>query len=107
MKKALIISDGKPGHVNQSIALANHLQIDYDEINITFKSLGSKALSYIFDWLFIYNLKIFNEPLTFNTNNYDVIISTGSSTFYANKVIKKIKYKKYCDSLPKGIPIKL
>jgi len=103
MKKALIISDGKPGHVNQSIALANHLQIDYDEINITFKSLVSKALSYIFDWLFIYNLKIFNEPLTFNANNYDVIISTGSSTFYANKVIKKnLNIKNIAILYPKG-----
>ena len=94
MKKALIISDGKPGHVNQSIALANHLQIDYDEINITFKSLGSKGVKLFFDWLFIYSFNIFNETLTFNTNNYEIIISTGSSTFYANKVIKnKLKIR--------------
>ena len=103
MKKALIISDGKPGHVNQSIALSNHLEVEYEIIKITFKSLAFKALSYIFDWLFIYNLKIFDKSPILNSKHYDIIISTGSSTFYANKVISKnLNVKNIAILYPKG-----
>ena len=42
MMKALIISDGKPGHVNQSLALASHLELEYDILNVSFKSIFQK-----------------------------------------------------------------
>ncbi len=48
-KRLLILSDGKPGHVNQSIAFARHLGCDYDVCQVRFKSRWAKGLSYFFD----------------------------------------------------------
>tara|TARA_B100002019_G_C21173263_1_gene549670 strand:+ start:110 stop:1045 length:936 start_codon:yes stop_codon:yes gene_type:complete len=101
--KALIISDGKPGHVNQSLALAKHLELDYDILNVSFKSIFSKVLSYLYDWIFIYNFNIYNESLKLRSSEYKIIISTGSSTFYANKLLKnKLKIKNIAILYPKG-----
>ena len=103
MMKALIISDGKPGHVNQSLALAKHLELDYDILNVSFKSIFSKVLSYLYDWIFIYNFNIYNEALKLRSSEYKIIISTGSSTFYANKLLKnKLKIKNIAILYPKG-----
>ena len=103
MMKALIISDGKPGHVNQSLALAKHLELDYDILNVSFKSIFSKVLSYLYDWIFIYNFNIYNESLKLRSSEYKIIISTGSSTFYANKLLKnKLKIKNIAILYPKG-----
>ena len=49
MKRALIISDGKPGHVNQSLALARIMHWEVEIIRIRFKSRTAKALSYGMD----------------------------------------------------------
>ena len=51
--------------VNQSLALARHLELEYDILNVSFKSIFSKVLSYLYDWLFIYSFNIFNETLKF------------------------------------------
>lgn len=49
MKKILIISDGKPGHLNQSIAFAKIKEVDYDILRVDFKKKVFKAFSYFFD----------------------------------------------------------
>lgn len=103
MTKALIISDGKPGHVNQSLALAKHLELEYDILNVSFKSIFSKVLSYFYDWIFIYDFNVYKEPLKLHSFKYKVIISTGSSTFYANKLLKhKLKVQNIAILYPKG-----
>ena len=58
MTRALVISDGKPGHFNQSIALCNHLGLDYEIIEVAFRSKAHKALSYLLDRIGIYTGKI-------------------------------------------------
>jgi len=48
MKKILIISDGKPGHLNQSIAFCKIKEINYDILEIKFKSKFHKAFIIFF-----------------------------------------------------------
>ena len=52
--KALILSDGKPGHVNQSIAFARLLGLDYEVREVSFRNRFCKGLSYLFDRVGIY-----------------------------------------------------
>ncbi|NNJ71502.1 MAG: hypothetical protein HKP10_09490, partial [Kiritimatiellales bacterium] len=47
MKCALIISDGKPGHVNQSKALCVHLGLDVEVLEVVYRNKASKGLSYL------------------------------------------------------------
>ena len=49
MKRILIISDGKPGHLNQAIAFCKIKDVSYDILEVKFKSKFHKALSYELD----------------------------------------------------------
>ena len=92
--KALIITDGKAGHENQSKAFARALGRDFDLMSIRFRSKAAKALSYLFDHLGIYTLRLFSSIQTCDNSrpqNYQVVIGTGSGTFYAAKTIAKLR----------------
>ncbi|MCC7300360.1 MAG: mitochondrial fission ELM1 family protein [Verrucomicrobia bacterium] len=85
--KALILTDGKPGHENQSIALCRHLGMDFEKVIVSYPWKPAKALSYLLDHLGIYSQKLFTchlPPVT-----CQLIISTGSTTFYPNKVLAR------------------
>ncbi|BCD60745.1 MULTISPECIES: ELM1/GtrOC1 family putative glycosyltransferase [unclassified Nitratiruptor] len=84
--KALIISDGKKGHENQSVAYCELLGVPYEIIKVQFRSKFHKALSYFFDWMGLYTKKLF---LPFEEKKADIVVSAGSSTYYANKWIAK------------------
>ncbi len=67
MKRILIISDGKPGHLNQSIAFCKIKDISYDILEVKFKSKFHKALSYLldkFDFFFFFYLKIIKNSIS-------------------------------------------
>jgi len=85
--KALILTDGKPGHENQSVALCRHLGLDFETATVSYPWKPAKALSYLFDRLGIYTEKLFScaPPQT----PCSLLISTGSTTFYPNKVIAR------------------
>jgi len=89
MKRILIISDGKKGHLNQSIAFCKIKKISYDILEVEFKSKFSKALSYFYDKLSIHTNSLFNEYKKYNWEFYDAVVSTGSGTYYFNKYISK------------------
>ncbi len=89
MKNALIVSDGKPGHFNQSIAFCKHLGLDYKSIEVAYKSKPHKALSYLLDHLNIYSENLFTQSLKPKTQSLSHIVSTGSTTYYANKLLAK------------------
>jgi mitochondrial fission protein ELM1 len=89
MKRALIISDGKPGHFNQSVAFCKHLGLDYGVAEVAYKSKMHKAISYLMDRLGIYTEGLFPSNLKPQTSNLDLIVSTGSTTYYANKLLSK------------------
>jgi mitochondrial fission protein ELM1 len=97
----LIISDGKAGHLNQSIAFAKLKKLDYDIITI---KNHLKPLSYILDFFHIY-LNLFS--LHVKDKFYKAVISTGSSTYYANKYLaRKLKIKSIAIMLPKNFRYK-
>ena len=90
MKKALIISDGKPGHFNQSIALCTHLGLVYEIVDVAFKSRVAKALSYLLDRMGIYTKILFTDSsFRHPSPGYDMVVATGSSTYYACKLMAR------------------
>jgi mitochondrial fission protein ELM1 len=103
--KALVLTDGKPGHENQSIALCRHLGLEFEMATVSYPCKLAKALSYLLDRLGIYSDRIFQMPEIRNQKSevskdsshrplssdlrplsFDLLISTGSTTFYPNKV---------------------
>jgi mitochondrial fission protein ELM1 len=88
--KALVLSDGKPGHFNQSIALCKNTDMDYEIIEVAYRNKTAKALSYLFDRLGIYTEKLFRvSSLEFQASSLNLLISTGSTSFYPNKVLAR------------------
>ena len=101
MIKAIIISDKKPGHVNQCIAIAKILDYEYEINESYFKSSLHQLLSYILDFLNIYSDKLFIKK-KFNTN-CDIVISAGSTTYYINKYYAKmLNIPNIAIQLPRG-----
>ena len=104
MKRALIISDGKPGHFNQSVAFCQHLGLDFETIEVTYKSKALKALSYLLDRLHIYSELIFQRS-AFGDQwvAFGVVVSTGSTGFYPSKVLaRKLGTQNVAILHPKG-----
>ena len=91
--KALILTDGKAGHENQSKAFARALGCDFDLVPIKFRSKAAKALSYLFDHIGIHTLRLFADcqlGISSSPQNYRLVIGTGSGTFYAAKTVAKM-----------------
>ncbi|MCU0856951.1 MAG: mitochondrial fission ELM1 family protein [Pontiellaceae bacterium] len=106
--KALLLTDGKPGHENQSIALCRHLGLEFEKVTVSYPWKPAKALSYLFDHLGIYTGRIFQMSEIGNQKSkvsksssrrlpasvlyppsFDLIISAGSAGFYPNKVLAR------------------
>jgi mitochondrial fission protein ELM1 len=120
--KALILTDGKPGHENQSVALCRHLGLDFEKVTVSYPWKPAKAFSYLLDHLRLYSEVLFrvsNLPLPlvvavasrrplpsavkFQVSSFDVVVSTGSTTFYPNKVIaRELKIPNIAILNPKG-----
>ncbi len=96
----LILSDDRMGHLNQSLALVKYLDLPYDVVSVTFKTRWYKLLSYLLDRLGIYTDTLFTVKID---KDYDWVISTGSTTYYATKVLaKKMQAKSIVMMLPRG-----
>ena len=101
--RLLILSDGKPGHVNQSIAFARHLDLDYDISSVAFKWRGGKALSYLFSQAHIYLSALFASDIS--SGRYAAVVSAGSGTYYANRTLaRQLQCKSIAIMLPNGYP---
>lgn len=83
----LILSDGKPGHVNQSIALARHLGRPFETVGVHFRNRPFKLLSYLLDRVGVYlpSLLRLDPP----GGEFCAVVSAGSETYYANKVLAR------------------
>ena len=102
--RLLILSDGKPGHVNQSIAFARHLDLDYEISSVAFKWRGGKALSYLFSQTHIYTSTLFFSEI--NSGRYAAVVSAGSGTYYANRTLaRQLQCKSVAIMLPSGYPL--
>ena len=119
MKKAIILTDGKAGHENQSKAFARALGLEPVLVPVKFKSPFAKALSYLLDHLGIRTLSLFEcssqlqdlpesgraacphaAAVPWGTAPYlhdlhvlhgqkTIVIGTGSGTFYAAKALAR------------------
>ena len=97
----LILSDGKPGHVNQARAFARLLGREFTEVDVAFRSRPYKALSYIADRLGVYSSHLFhcNVP----SSGYAAIASAGSETYYANRTLaRRLGCRSVAIMLPRG-----
>jgi len=104
MKKILIISDNKPGHLNQSIAFCKLKNINFDILELDTSRKIYKTLSYVLDFFSFY-INLFQ--LKPKNHDYLAVVSTGSFTYYANKYIsKKLNIKSIAIMLPKGFRYK-
>ena len=63
MSKALILTDGKAGHENQSKAFARALGCEFDLVPVAFKSKFAKTFSYLLDNLGIHTPRLFTYQL--------------------------------------------
>lgn len=97
MAKALILTDGKAGHENQSKAFARALGLEFEIAAVRFKSRFHKALSYLFDkiginarWLWEFSSGDRGVSELKNGGfNPAVVIGTGSGTFYPVKSLAR------------------
>lgn len=107
MKRILIISDGKPGHLNQSIAFCKIKDVSYDILEVKFKSKFHKLLSYVFDKFDFFTDFLFEDYKKYYFDFYDAVVSTGSGTYYFNKFIgQKYNKKSIALMLPKSYKFK-
>ena len=102
--KAIVLTDGKAGHENQSKAFARALGLDFQLVPVKFKSPFHKMLSYLFDRLGIRTVGLLQGQEVFNAETQrrrekgargssqpgTVVIGTGSGTFYAAKALARM-----------------
>ena len=93
--KAIVLTDGKAGHENQSKAFARALGLDFQLVSVKFRSPFHKMLSYLFDRLGIRTVgllhgldELLNSPTPPLPHSFN-IIGTGSGTFYAAKALAR------------------
>ena len=86
--RLLILCDGKPGHVNQSIAFARHLDLEHDLVSVTLQSGFHRLFSYIADFFGLYSESLFSLE-TVPEVAYGAVVSAGSGTYYANRTLAK------------------
>ena len=101
--KAIVLTDGKAGHENQSKAFARALGLDFQLVPVKFKSPFHKMLSYLFDGMGIRTVGLLQGLEVFNAETQrrrekgaressqpgTVVIGTGSGTFYAAKALAR------------------
>ncbi len=93
--KAIVLTDGKAGHENQSKAFARALGLDFQLVPVKFKSPFHKMLSYLFDALGIRTVGLLQgldgllHSPTPPLPHSPTIIGTGSGTFYAAKSLAR------------------
>lgn len=85
--KALVLTDGKPGHVNQSLAFVDLAGKEYDLIEIQPRGRLAKGMTYLFDF-FSWYLPALVTPVSLS-GQYDLVVSAGSATYYANKLLSR------------------
>lgn len=101
LPKALILSDLRKGHENQSIAFCRLKGLDYEICAVSYSSKFLKILSYILDFFGLY-FRIFKTQ-RLNFEDFDIFVGAGSSTYYPLKFLaKKTGKKSVALMYPKG-----
>jgi uncharacterized protein len=103
--KCLILSDGKPGHANQSLALARYLGYPSETVRVMFRNRPLKLLSYLLDRIGLYLPSLLHwDPLRSPPDGpFRAVMSAGSETYYANKVLaRRLEVPAVAIMLPRG-----
>ena len=101
MSRILILSDGRAGHLNQSIALSKYLELPCDIVEVFPKFKWSKAMTYFLDKVAIKTKLLFD--MTLLRKDYTLIVGTGSQTYYMTKVLaKELDARSITMMLPRG-----
>ncbi len=99
--KALILTDLRNGHENQSVAFCEIMGFKYELCNVAYSNKFFKLLSYVLDFFGIL-IKIFNIQNK-DFQNFDFFVGAGSQTYYALKFLSKRYNKKNIALMyPKG-----
>lgn len=97
----LILSDGKPGHLNQSLALVGYLDRASVVVPVRFRHRGCKLLSYLLDRCHLYLPGLLQLPTV--SGDFCAIVCTGSETYYAGKLLaRRLRIPVVAIMLPKG-----
>jgi mitochondrial fission protein ELM1 len=99
--RILILSDGKPGHVNQSIALARLLDSPFETVRVGFRNRPFKLLSCLLDRVGVYlpSLLLWDPP----EGTFRAVVSAGSGTYYGNKILaRRFNVPSVAIMLPRG-----
>ena len=112
MKYALILTDGKAGHENQSKAFARYLDVPAKIVKVAYRGKVAKGLSYVFSHLGIYAEGLFHVcekcMKEVNVKDVAVVIGTGSGTFYPAAVLaRKMGVKCGVVLYPRGYNLKM
>ena len=89
MKTALILTDGKAGHENQSKAFVRALGCGFELSKVEFRSRSAKALSYPLDLAGVHTEKLFRMEKEAVRGGYSFVVGAGSGTFYAVKTLAR------------------
>ena len=96
-QKALIVTDGKPGHENQSRALCEALELVPEFVRVDYRP-GGKALSYPLDWLGIRCFGLFRAewPAAGLPSACRLVAGAGSTAYYP---VKCLAARLHCPSV--------
>jgi len=83
--RALVLSDGRPGHFNQSIALCRLLGVAFEVVEVSFRSGLARAVSHLFDFFQLRSESLLQVGEF--EDEFQLVVSAGSRTYYANKVL--------------------
>jgi len=102
LPRALILSDGKPGHLSQAMALARHLSLAFDTVEVHFRQRLAKVISYPLDRLHLYCSGLFSLSTSIDTD-YGLLIAAGSESYYSAKTLgRALDIPVVAVMLPKG-----
>jgi mitochondrial fission protein ELM1 len=85
--KILIVHDGIPGHVNQSVALCEGLGCAYDLAEVRYRTRARKACSYLLDRCGVLAAGLFDARVP--AGEHVAVVGTGSTAFYPAKVLAR------------------
>lgn len=88
MGKLLLLDDGRPGHLNQSLAFARLLGCDYEVLRVGFPGRLHKACSYLFGAASLYVRRLFTLERR-PEGPFRAIVSAGTDTYYANLTLAR------------------
>jgi len=88
MMQLLVVSDGKPGHVNQSLAFAALKELVPQQLEVRFRNRFCRFLSYLFDRCRFYP-DFLLVPFVLPAGSFAAVVCAGSETYYAARFLAR------------------